>query len=511
MADTPQQFAARIRAKHPGAYDDMNDNELTMSVINKHPEYRDLVNAQAKEPIEDGALPIAANPLGQLSSINEMGRSLLEKAQQGVAGTMNNPEIAGPKVQALGHVLGSALGMGAEAINPTTKLGQATMLAAPFAMGAASGIGNLSKNLAGNETMAQGMTTSMGGIERNHQAILNDPSILSRAKPVEQASEDYANRIPGLQGLVDYIRGTSKKSVPTFGDFTKTLDESKANIASGSGTLQDALNQVQSVNKIMAHKEFTKDPSIVRGLMQDREDAINLLEQSNPGFAEANKGLREAHLSDFYNNWFPQNKNGTPSVLRGFVAAKNAAQGVSDLAQGSPIAGATRLGAAAISSPKLAGMGLRTLNTLGKEVGGVENPATLDELSNLSEQIAEKQSNAQYLRSIAKNHEDYVHMFNTETGLGKPTIMQHTNPMTGVDEFVDVGNGLPPGIEADIAKRSIKADELHAKAQKAEDELADLHRQFKRRSEMLPQQNSSTPTLGALSQVSANQASNVKR
>src|SRR5215472_18729193 len=41
---TPQQFAARVRAKYPGAYDDLSDTDLTQKVLTKYPEYSDMVS-----------------------------------------------------------------------------------------------------------------------------------------------------------------------------------------------------------------------------------------------------------------------------------------------------------------------------------------------------------------------------------------------------------------------------------------------------------------------------------
>ncbi len=52
MADkmNPQQFAATIRAKHPGAYDDISDTDLTQKVLTKYPEYSDMVDGSAPKP-----------------------------------------------------------------------------------------------------------------------------------------------------------------------------------------------------------------------------------------------------------------------------------------------------------------------------------------------------------------------------------------------------------------------------------------------------------------------------
>lgn len=55
MADklTSQQFAAKIRAKYPGAYDSVSDDELTQRVVTKYPDYAQSVQ-----------MPSAAAPVG---------------------------------------------------------------------------------------------------------------------------------------------------------------------------------------------------------------------------------------------------------------------------------------------------------------------------------------------------------------------------------------------------------------------------------------------------------------
>lgn len=44
MSASPESLAARIRAKHPGAYDDMDDAALESKVLAKHPQYADLAS-----------------------------------------------------------------------------------------------------------------------------------------------------------------------------------------------------------------------------------------------------------------------------------------------------------------------------------------------------------------------------------------------------------------------------------------------------------------------------------
>lgn len=43
----------KVRAAHPGAYDDMDDGVLTEAVLNKYPQYKDLATPVAKVPQPD--------------------------------------------------------------------------------------------------------------------------------------------------------------------------------------------------------------------------------------------------------------------------------------------------------------------------------------------------------------------------------------------------------------------------------------------------------------------------
>jgi len=54
QADTgllsPQEFAGRIRAKYPGAYDSLSDDELTQRTLKKYPQYGGQVNLASSSP-----------------------------------------------------------------------------------------------------------------------------------------------------------------------------------------------------------------------------------------------------------------------------------------------------------------------------------------------------------------------------------------------------------------------------------------------------------------------------
>jgi hypothetical protein len=55
---TPQDFAARVRAKYPGAYDGMGDDELTQKVVAKYPQYQSQIKQadQQAKPSMGGQL-----------------------------------------------------------------------------------------------------------------------------------------------------------------------------------------------------------------------------------------------------------------------------------------------------------------------------------------------------------------------------------------------------------------------------------------------------------------------
>lgn len=48
---TPQEFAGKVRAKYPGAYDSLPDEELTQKVVAKHPEYGGVVQQSQAKPM----------------------------------------------------------------------------------------------------------------------------------------------------------------------------------------------------------------------------------------------------------------------------------------------------------------------------------------------------------------------------------------------------------------------------------------------------------------------------
>src|SRR3954468_19413359 len=57
-----QQFAARLRTKYPGAYDDLPDDVLTEKVLEHHPQYRDMVAPNSPPPAMPAPQPSNSQP-----------------------------------------------------------------------------------------------------------------------------------------------------------------------------------------------------------------------------------------------------------------------------------------------------------------------------------------------------------------------------------------------------------------------------------------------------------------
>jgi hypothetical protein len=106
MATTPlsiPDFAAKVRAKYPGAYDKLSDPELVQKVVTKYPDYKDHIASYAETDFEKqrdpnrqpGAIPAIGNAIGNAAS--------------GVA-------------SAIGAGLGGPAAMGANAVKAGTQL-----------------------------------------------------------------------------------------------------------------------------------------------------------------------------------------------------------------------------------------------------------------------------------------------------------------------------------------------------------------------------------------------------
>src|SRR5271157_4158969 len=85
MSTTPQplsasDFAAKVRAKYPGAYDHLSDIQLVGKIVEKHPEYKDKIASYAPTQFEKDRPGTGANLTGAGTALWEQAKSLPESA-----------------------------------------------------------------------------------------------------------------------------------------------------------------------------------------------------------------------------------------------------------------------------------------------------------------------------------------------------------------------------------------------------------------------------------------------
>jgi hypothetical protein len=116
---TPGQFAARIRATYPGAYDDMSDADLTQKVLTRYPQYGDMVtmtpapNAGLAPPATGVPYELQKNApnffqAAAMPSPVQRGEAMWNAIQQDVGPIIQSAQMAQPGA-AVGTELGEAI------------------------------------------------------------------------------------------------------------------------------------------------------------------------------------------------------------------------------------------------------------------------------------------------------------------------------------------------------------------------------------------------------------------
>jgi hypothetical protein len=160
MADT---LAARVRAKFPGAYDDLTDTQLETAVLTKHPEYADIPRSTVREDIQREAAGIRTR---RASGETDGGGDVMVDHARALASWA--PVLGGLLGGAPGAAAGSVVNMVAHP--PQSLAGGASqfgtdVLSGALAGGAAGGLRQVGANAVekyGAEELAR-MVTQKGG------------------------------------------------------------------------------------------------------------------------------------------------------------------------------------------------------------------------------------------------------------------------------------------------------------------------------------------------------------
>lgn len=295
----------------------------------------------------------ALTPVASVAPLAKLG---LEKVAEKGADIYNQGSLPA-------KALGGALGIGALTAEGMVPNNEADVLAQVGASKLFGAVGKGIQTLKGKpaqEAMASGFKAMAAIPEKSSLEVLADPDILNRALPVEEATENYVKTIPGLKDVVSSLKQKMGTNIPELGDYKKLIDTVEKQSLNGEAGTQDILDGVQAINEYFKRKDFAKTPGIARQLGDLKQNFIDLLEQANPGFKDANRSLREAYIAKDFSTWLPQNKNMSPNVLRTLFSVHNLLKGIN----GDPTALATALS----GSPKLLGKAVQAGAFLGQDV-----------------------------------------------------------------------------------------------------------------------------------------------
>lgn len=198
---------------------------------------------------------------------------------------------------------------------------------------------------------AQGMRVMTGVPEREGLAVLKDPSILSRAKSVEQAGKEYGESTLGLKGGAEGARQAFGKSHLTADAAADKFDEILPKIKDETLDLQTAFSLRQTTMDKLSDLPYN-EKSMKRLLGQNVDTLDAYIEARLPEWSGARQAFRESKIAEEFGSWLPLNKNLSPNVLRTTAAIAATGKGVME---GNPI---MSLALPAIS-PKVWGYGIR--------------------------------------------------------------------------------------------------------------------------------------------------------
>jgi hypothetical protein len=321
-----------------------------------------------------GITPILGAPSS--TDIAKGAPQIIEQAGKGFREIGQLAGEAGAKAESkLGKAATGAIGIGsfglAEHLDPQTTAGKAAS-AIPLAgaLGGLKGAKALATNTKVLKETARGLSSRTGLMEKDVLDTLNDLDVFKRAKSVTDATSEYVKGIPGLKHFNDWWRSRGYDIPDNVGDYKRILRVSKNILKDPNPNIlpqekaQAALSTVQATNKLLRHREFSRDPDAIRAYVKDKNDAFAILEQVFPGAKERSKALRDAYLVDDWNNLLPINKNKTVSKLGSGVMG---AAILAALKAGTAPGAALMAGVAALHSPKAVSLGLRGANVLFKE------------------------------------------------------------------------------------------------------------------------------------------------
>lgn len=178
--------------------------------------------------------------------------------------------------------------------------------------------------------------------EQAGKQIVNDPTILSRALPIEEAKTVFGNWVKkmGYKYDVDAVAEIFKGKITPS---SEAVDKIKFKVLDQIDDIEnlEPYQKRELIQKALAVR--TKLSDKIQGLLKNPEKASetryhtiefnkidDFLDKSLPGFDKAKQTYNEAMLADAFKSWLPLNKNLSPNVLRSWSALGLATHGISE-------------------------------------------------------------------------------------------------------------------------------------------------------------------------------------
>lgn len=328
---TPQEFAATIRSKHPGSYDDIDDNTLTQKVLAKYPQYSDMVMQDTPGALKSGALGVMSGIPGAETAISAGEAAFTpktyEEAHQGLEQAKNQAWEAHPVAYGTGKTAGI---VGTTLLAPEVEgLGGAAALGA--GLGAASGadVANKPSDIpldvlkgAGTGAVTGGVMHGVGQAITKGLPAVGKGLVASLGKPTLEDVQSYLDNPEAI------------RSALTNPQMAEKLASVTQDIGKASGHLSQEARDVLSSKNIALSARDLKD--VAMDTMQ------KYFTEGNPATAADETSIKA--IVDQYQKLaqIAQDNNGTvpETTLRSMIDRLQAA--TKDNTYGNPEASATQ-------------------------------------------------------------------------------------------------------------------------------------------------------------------------
>lgn len=212
--------------------------------------------------------------------------------------------------------------------------------------------------------------------ERDAFRVLNDPDILLRGKPMEQAEKEFGEFIQNSgykygKDAVEEVTGVFRigenqanklinRTINRM-KIVKGLEKMPENRELVKETVQEALAGRHELSNAIGREFARGGKEEARAMMTKLQQVDDWLETQIPGFKSVRAMYSEAKIKEAFRPFLPTNKNGTVSVLRTLSAlgasVLNPAKGIPYLLASSPFVGGTVISGIARTKPVAQGIG----------------------------------------------------------------------------------------------------------------------------------------------------------